>query len=139
MILTISLDVLHTIKSFLSYRDRSQFLVVCKLFSFLKIDRFYLVSFFSTVISLQRKRYYQSTQQICVNTFDPLFVPCPFFISKGMQIIIYDTPHSYYDIRIFKSFDSTKKLEEYLSEYGKDTRDYFIRRKKPTLYVSSKL
>jgi hypothetical protein len=63
-------------------------------------------------------------------------------MSKGMQIIIYDTPQSYYDIRIFKSFDyPLKRVEDYLSDYGKDARDYFIRKQinKTILFISSKM
>jgi hypothetical protein len=128
-------DLLNNIKQFLSYKERAQFLLVCKCFSDLKMSSF-RPKVYKNVVSIGRKHYYDFTYQMCVNTFDPSFIPCPFFYSKCLQIIIYDTPKTYYDIRLFKTFDQNKKIDDYLSDYGKDARDYFIRRKiEPLIYI----
>jgi hypothetical protein len=130
MITRLPYDTLNQIKNYLSYKDRVHFLRVCKLFNALKIERFAPLKLKLVKTVIDKKQYRELTYQLYVNPFDPSFVPLPSFLHHNfIQIIIYESPDIYYDIHIYKKFDETKKFDDYLSDYGKDRKDYVISKK----------
>ena len=56
------------------------------------------------------------TYQLCYNPFSNIS-HLSFIGNNYVNIIIYDTPISYYNIRIMKEYKEGKTIEEYLKEY----------------------
>lgn len=123
-------DILNHIKSFLSYKDRSSFVLTCKEFNSLKIQNF--IHYRVNIIGHHKTN--NKTYQLYFNPFSKMddYIPISFLGNNHVNILIYDTPISYYNIRIHKEYDPHKTLENYLHAYQKD--NYFIN--KITKYIS---
>jgi hypothetical protein len=68
-------------------------------------------------------RHSDKTYQLYFNPFDyhasrvSSPIPHSFLGSNFVNIIIYDSPTSYYNIRIYKEYDVGKTITDYLKEY----------------------
>jgi hypothetical protein len=128
-------DLLEYIKTFLSYKERIQFITICKNTSYLKLDSFlsycvykigwpkrddvnYLF-FYNPFYSINHIRY---------------ATHCSNFLGHNyINIVIYDSPITYYNIRIMKIYEEGKTLQEYLQHY--QPKQYLIN--KITKYIDS--
>ena len=114
----------------LTYRDRAAFLILCKETSRFPIEIF--TPFRLRILDFPRRS--DKTYQLYFNPFDsPVSSPIPhsFLGSNYINIIIYDTPTSYFNVRIYKKYDSGKTIADYLKEYK--PRSYYIN--KITKYI----
>jgi hypothetical protein len=121
-------DILNSIKNFLSYRERISLLLTCHDISTLKHSIFY--PYRVTEFAYKNAG---STIQLCYNPFDPTGpVPLSFIGNNYINILIYDTPISYYNIRIHKKYEKDKTIEYYLRHYEKN--NFYVN--KITKYIS---
>jgi len=128
--LTLPHDLLHVIKQFLSYKDRVAYLTLCKETSRFPIEIF--VPFRLRIIDFPR--HHDKTYQLYFNPFySPTASPVPhsFVGNNHVNIIIYDSPTSYYNIRISKEYDPQKSIADYVREYK--PQSYYIN--KITKYI----
>jgi len=124
--LTIPSGILHHIKTMLTYRDRVAFLSLCKETSQFPIETFRPFRFRILDLPIHAEKTYQ----LYFNPFEtPTTSPIPhsFLGNNFVNIIIYDSPTSYYNIRIYKEYDVGKTIADYLKEY------------KPRLYHINKI
>jgi hypothetical protein len=124
--LTIPCGVLNHIKTMLTYRDRAAFLILCKETSRFPIEIF--TPFRLRILDFPRRS--DKTYQLYFNPFETrVSSPIPHsFLGNGfVNIILYDTPTSYFNVRIYKKYDSGKTITDYLKEY------------KPRLYHINKI
>jgi hypothetical protein len=105
-------DLLEYIKGYLSFRDRVAFLRLCKSTSKITLHKFY--PYIYRMIDYPHSPY--KTHQLCYNPFSNTS-HLSFIGNDYVNIIIYDTPVSYYNIRIMKEYEEGKTIEEYLREY----------------------
>jgi hypothetical protein len=126
-------DLLDYIKSFLSYKERIHFITTCKVTSCLKID-----SFLSYTI--YKIGYPKRNDVSYIFFYNPYFfinqiqhaTHCSNFLGHNyINIIIYDSPITYYNIRIMKTYTEGKTIQDYLKEY--QSKQYFIN--KITKYI----
>uniref|UniRef100_A0A6C0KGW0 F-box domain-containing protein n=1 Tax=viral metagenome TaxID=1070528 RepID=A0A6C0KGW0_9ZZZZ len=123
-------DLLNHTKMFLTYKERMSFVLTCKFFESLKIQTF--SPYYVNVIYHPKTN--DKTYQLYFNPFNPLSTPPLSFLRNNyVNILIYDTPISYYNIRIHKEYDHHKTIEDYLRSYKKN--NYFIN--KITKYFAS--
>jgi hypothetical protein len=128
--LTISLDLLNNVKYFLTYKERTAFLVLYSYTSRLPIENF--SSFRLRILDFPKRD--DKTYQLYFNPYySPTSSPIPhsFIGNNYVNIIIYDSPTSYYNIRISKEYDSTKSISDYLKQYKPNS--YYIN--KITKYI----
>ena len=122
-------DIIELIKDFLSYKERIFLLTTCIDFSKIKHSVFYpyrLTEFGLTQWGCEK------TYQLCYNPFNHTGnVPLSFIGKNYINILIYDTPISYYNIRIHKKYEKDKTIEYYLRQYEKN--NFFIN--KITKYI----
>ncbi len=130
-------DLLDFIKSFLSYKERIHFITTCKVISRLKID-----SFLSYTI--YKIGYPKRNDVSYIFFYNPYFLinqiqhamHCSNFLGNNyINIIIYDSPITFYNIRIMKTYVEGKTIQDYLKEY--QSKQYFIN--KITKYIDSGL
>lgn len=115
-ILDIPLDLLHHIKYFLTYKERVSYLTLCNKTSRFPIEIF--TPFRLRILDFPRRS--DKTYQLYFNRFhSPLSSPIPYsFIGNNyVNIVIYDSPTSYYNIRIYKEYEAGKTILDYLKEY----------------------
>ena len=115
-ILDIPLDLLHHIKYFLTYKERVAYLTLCNKTSRFPIEIF--TPFRLRILDFPRRS--DKTYQLYFNRFySPLSSPIPYsFIGNNyVNIVIYDSPTSYYNIRIYKEYEAGKTILDYLKEY----------------------
>jgi hypothetical protein len=105
-------DLLEYIKGYLSFKDRVAFLRLCKETSKIKLHAFHPC--IHRMIEYPHSPY--KTHQLCYNPFSNAS-HLSFIGNNYVNIIIYDTPLSYYNIRIMKEYEEGKTIEEYLREY----------------------
>ena len=128
--LTIPHDILNNIKHFLTYKDRTAFLILHSSTSRLPIEQF--KQFCLRILDFPKRD--DKTYQLYFNPFySPISSPIPhsFVGNNYVNIIIYDSPTTYYNIRISKEYDSTKSISDYLKEYK--PHSYYIN--KITKYI----
>jgi hypothetical protein len=124
--LAIPHGIMNHIKCMLSYKDRAAFLILCKDTSRCPIEIF--TPFRLRILDFPRRS--DKTYQLYFNPFEsPVSSPIPhsFLGNSYINIILYDTPTSYYNIRIYKEYDAGKTIVDYLKEY------------KPRLYHINKI
>lgn len=130
-------DLLEYIKLFLSYKERIQFITICKYTSYLKLDSF--LSYYIYKMECPKR-----DDVNYIFFYNPYYVinhiqhasHCGNFLGHNyINIIIYDSPITYYNIRIMKSYQQGKTIQEYLKEY--QPKQYFIN--KITKYIDSGL
>lgn len=124
--LAIPYGIMNHIKCMLSYKDRAAFLVLCKDTSLCPIELF--TPFRLRILDFPRRS--DKTYQLYFNPFETrISSPIPHsFLGNGyINIILYDTPTSYYNIRIYKEYHAGKTIVDYLKEY------------KPRLYHINKI
>ncbi len=113
-IIQLSNDMLNTIKTFLTYQEKSRLYQTCKRFYELKeLFKNYMLR-----AILHKTRSY--TYQFYYNPFDldhTLNPPYIFLNNSYVNLILHDTPYSYYNIRIFKSYEPSKTFFQYLTEF----------------------
>jgi len=128
-------DLLEYIKSFLSYKERIHFITICKNTSSLKIDSFLSYHIYKigwpkrddiSYIFFYNPFYFINHIQHATHCYN-------FIGNNYINIIIYDSPITYYNIRIMKSYQEGKTIQEYLKEY--QPKQYFIN--KITKYIDS--
>ena len=127
--LTLPNEILNMIKQYLSYKDRVAYLTLCKRTLF-PIELF--VPFRLRVLDFPRRN--DKTYQLYFNPFySPTASPVPhsFVGNNHVNIIIYDSPTSYYNIRISKEYEPDKTIADYLKEYK--PQSYYIN--KITKYI----
>ena len=103
-------------KTMLTYRDRAAFLVLCKETSRFPIETF--TPFRLRILDFPR--HSDKTYQLYFNPFEsPISSPIPhsFLGNNFVNIVIYDSPTSYYNIRIYTEYDGGKTIADYLKEY----------------------
>jgi hypothetical protein len=105
-------DLLEYIKNYLPFKDRIAFLTLCKTTSKLILHKF--SPYYYRLIEYPHSSY--KTYQLCYNPFSKES-HLSFIGNNYVNIIIYDTPISYYNIRIMKEYKEGKTIEEYLKEY----------------------
>lgn len=123
-------DIVDHIKRMLSYKDRVPFLLLCKETSRLPIELFTPVRFRILDLPIHNEKTYQ----LYFNPFEsPVSSPIPhsFLGNNFVNIIIYDSPTSYYNIRIYKPYQEGKTIVDYLKEYK--PHSYYIN--KITKYI----
>jgi hypothetical protein len=128
--LTIPCGILNHMKTMLTYRDRVAFLALCKDTSRFPIETF--TPFRLRILDFPR--HSDKTYQLYFNPFEsPVSSPIPhsFLGSNFVNIIIYDSPTSYYNIRIYTEYDAGKTIVDYLKEYK--PHSYYIN--KITKYI----
>jgi hypothetical protein len=114
----------------LTYRDRVAFLALCKDTSQFPIETFTPFRFRILDLPIHAEKTYQ----LYFNPFEtPASSPIPhsFLGSNFVNIILYDSPTSYYNIRIYKEYDAGKTIVDYLKEYK--PHSYYIN--KITKYI----
>jgi len=117
----------------LSYRDRVAFLALCKDTSQFPIETFTPFRFRILDLPIHADKTYQ----LYFNPFDyhasrvSSPIPHSFLGNNFVNIIIYDSPTSYYNIRIYKEYDAGKTIVDYLKEYK--PHSYYIN--KITKYI----
>lgn len=127
--LAIPCGIMNHIKCMLTYRDRAAFLILCKETSRFPMEIF--TPFRFRILDFPRRP--DKTYQLYFNPFDShaprMSSPIPHsFLGNGfVNIILYDTPTSYYNIRIYTEYDAHKTIMDYLKEY------------KPRLYHINKI
>jgi hypothetical protein len=127
--LAIPHGIMNHIKTMLTYKDRATFLILCKETSRFPIETF--TPFRLRILDFPRRS--DKTYQLYFNPFDyhatRVSSPIPHsFLGNGfVNIILYDTPTSYYNIRIYTEYDMGKTIVDYLKEY------------KPRLYHINKI
>ena len=124
--LAIPHGIMNHIKTMLTYRDRAAFLILCKETSQFPIEIF--TPFRLRILDFPRRS--DKTYQLYFNPFETrMSSPIPHsFLGNGyINIILYDTPTSYFNVRIYKEYDSGKTITDYLKEY------------KPRLYHINKI
>ena len=127
--LTLPDDLLHIIKQYLSYKDRVAYITLCKR-THSPIELF--VPFRLRILDFPRRN--DKTYQLYFNPFySPTASPVPhsFVGNNYVNIIIYDSPTSYYNIRISKEYEPQKTIADYLREYK--PQSYYIN--KITKYI----
>ena len=128
--LTIPYDLLNNIKYFLTYKERIHFLVLYTQTSRLLIDNF--IPFCLRILDFPKRN--DKTYQLYFNPFylpNSSPIPHSFIGNNYVNIIIYDSPTSYYNIRISKIYEPTKSISDYLKEYKPNS--YYIN--KITKYI----
>lgn len=117
----------------LTYRDRATFLVLCKETSRFPIEIF--TPFRLRILDLPI--HTEKTYQLYFNPFEShtprmsSSIPHSFLGNNFVNIIIYDSPTSYYNIRIYKEYDEGRTIADYLKEYK--PHSYYIN--KITKYI----
>ncbi len=109
-------DVLEIIKQFLSFKDRIQFLLICSNTCRLQLDYF---DKYQLKIITYPGRDDVTYQFYCNRFYNPLLSPPkPSFLGNNyVNIIIFDTPYTYYNIRIMKPYEVNKLIQDYLKTY----------------------
>ena len=114
--LAIPHGIMNHIKTMLTYRDRAAFLILCKETSRFPIEIF--TPFRLRILDFPRRP--DKTYQLYFNPFETrMSSPIPHsFLGNGyINIILYDTPTSYFNVRIYKEYDAGKTIADYLKEY----------------------
>ena len=114
--LAIPHGIMNHIKTMLTYRDRAAFLILCKETSRFPIEIF--TPFRLRILDFPRRS--DKTYQLYFNPFETrMSSPIPHsFLGNGyINIILYDTPTSYFNVRIYKEYDAGKTIADYLKEY----------------------
>lgn len=115
-IIHLSNDVMENIKLFLTYQEKSKLYRTCKRFYELKdlFKKYTLRAIDDRIIH----RTHSYTYQFCYNPFDKNIIPPYTFLNHSyVNVILYDTPYSYYNIRFFKPYEPSKTLYQYLCEF----------------------
>ena len=123
-------EILDHIKSLLSYKDRATFLVLCKETSRCVIEIF--TPYRLRILDFPKRS--DKTYQLYFNpfySFDSSPIPYSFLGNNYVNIIMYDSPTSYYNMRIYKEYDPHKTIVDYLKEYK--PHSYYIN--KITKYI----
>jgi hypothetical protein len=113
-------DLLEYIKYFLTYKERIQFLLLCKHTSYLQLDKFY-------PYIVCKKNYPYNGYVLFYNPFyhiNKIPIRFNFFIDTYLNIIIYDSPYTYYNIRICEEYKPQLTLYDYLKKYK--SKKYYI-------------
>ncbi len=108
-------DLLETIKGYLSYKERTIYVRLCRSMKSIPLERF---TGYRTHCIRWPKR--DDPSYLLVYRPFPLAYethPCTFLGNHYVSIILYDTPFTYYHIRILKKYQPGKTLQDYLSEY----------------------
>lgn len=109
-------EILDRIKCLLSYKDRATFLILCKETSRFPIEIF--EPFRLRILDFPKRP--DKTYQLYFNPFySPITSPIPhsFIGHNYVNIVIYDSPTSYYNVRIYKEYDPEKTISDYLKQY----------------------
>ena len=130
-------DLLNYIKSFLSYKERIHFITTCKLTSYLKIDSFLSYTIYKIGYPKRNDVSYIFfyNPYVFINQIQHATHCSNFLGHNYINIIIYDSPITYYNIRIMKTYTEGKTIQDYLKEYK--SKQYFIN--KITKYIDSGL
>ena len=119
-IVYLSNDVMENIKLFLTYQEKSRLYQTCKRFYEIKdLFKNYILRAIDDRIVHRTHSY---TYQFCYNPFNPYRtnrndIPYTFLNHSYVNVIMYDTPYSYYNIRFFKPYEPLKTLYQYLCEF----------------------
>lgn len=122
-------DVLELIKSYLTYKERTTYLRLCTGMKGMPLERF--TPYRTHCIRWPKRE--DPSYLLVYRPFPTLYEshPCTFLGNHYVSIILYDTPYTYYHIRIFRPYCPTKTLREYLVDY--EPMAYYVN--KITRYV----
>lgn len=114
MLTSLPYDILHSIKQFLTYKERTRYLQLSSLFSTMSIGRFY--PFTTQCIKWTQRD--DPSYLLVYHPFDLPYYSHPhtFLGHNYVSIILYDTPFTYYHIRTTNQFDPIKTINDYLRE-----------------------
>jgi len=129
-------DIISHIKSFLSFKDRFQFIQTCT-----QISKLGITSLNNKKVTTIKRPYiscrqlqYQDSYVLYINPFkNTLNISIPFLhnpplnINGCMHIVIYDTEYSYYDLRFYQNYEHSKNLVEYIKKNKHDCTKFHIR------------
>ena len=115
MLSSLPYDILHTIKQFLTYKERTYYLRLCSSFSTLFIEHFRPF----TIHCVKWPKRDDPSYLLVYHPFEIPYYSHPhtFIGHHYVGIILYDTPFTYYHIRTTRIFCPTKTIQDYLRDY----------------------